>query len=161
MIGVVRLPPLSKRGITQQAELDTQRINARRRRVGLEYQQVEGMLESMAAAQQKRMTRDWLFELANCVIEQYGKNGLDRLAKRNKVALISWFCENWHDAVSTIRPGLPQQESLLALILAPTVLNTTESIQGLAPDHPRIVACGRCPKRIFAQEFNYHSIYQT
>ena len=60
----------------------------------------------LAFFQTKKLTVQLLKPLAKSIINQSKEIYLDRLAKRNRHALLCWFCENWSHVLPFIRSSM-------------------------------------------------------
>jgi hypothetical protein len=90
---VVRIPRTGKRmTVSEQTQRDSARILERVRRNEQSMRIIEDVLARVVA---KRKKRDLLPLAEECVRASCGRLAIDRLARRNRRALICWFCENW------------------------------------------------------------------
>jgi hypothetical protein len=128
----ISIIPVARRKMVFSSEttMAQEAINTRIRAHGRNYSQMEEKLERYCTAVNLRPTAPVFREIAEFLISQDQRQGLDRHAKRNKQALICWFCEHCTEllvsddlfsrfyraivsANTAARPRLPSIDALL------------------------------------------------
>lgn len=90
---IIRIPRTAKRNtISVQTERDEARINERVRRNAAPLRVIEPLLARICG----KPTIAGLIGIADHCLRETGLPiRLDRLARRSRIALLCWFCENW------------------------------------------------------------------
>jgi hypothetical protein len=101
---VVRIATQRKLDLSQQTHIDTEEANARIRMAGPGYYQMSQTLQALAASENRKMTHTWMKSFARKLIADQAKPALDRLASRNKSALIVWFWTNCPELLAAPLP---------------------------------------------------------
>lgn len=92
------LPTLNPaKHVGEQKARDDRQLAERMRKCAVLHQRMTAFLEDQAARTQKQLTRELMNSLADEMVRTFGTPKPDRLAVRNKEAMICWFCENWKD----------------------------------------------------------------
>jgi hypothetical protein len=81
-----------RRHVSEQTQRDNVRLNDRLRRNTARMTTVEQTLSQFGG---RRTMMELLCVAHHCVVALNGAVQIDRLARRSRLALMCWFCENW------------------------------------------------------------------